>query len=153
VTARQPRDRSRGVFCREIKTQEIAIMSTESDSSTAVKIVQSQLDAYNARDIESFMECWDSDAEYFEFPANLLARGADAIRARHVARFQEPGLFGRLLHRMCVGNLVVDHEQVRRSFPAGSGHVEVIAMYEVANGRIARAWFRIGEPVLDGEAG
>lgn len=110
--------------------------------------VQEQLKAYNARDIDAFMRWWAEDCLYYAFPDQLLAQGADAIRARHVERFREPDLHGRLLHRSCVGNLVVDHEIVTRNFPEGRGEVEVICLYEVSEGRIARAWFKLGEPRL-----
>jgi putative hydrolase of HD superfamily len=106
--------------------------------------VQRQLDAYNARDIEAFMRWWAPDCEYFGFPGTLLARGKEAIRDRHVERFREPDLFGRLDSRMVVGNLVVDRETVTRNFPEGLGEIDVLAIYEVADGLIARAWFSMG---------
>ena len=106
--------------------------------------VRMQLDAYNARDIEAFMQCWADDCEYREFPDTLLARGAAEVRRRHVARFQEPHLFGELLARFSVGNLVVDRERVTRSFPDGPGEVDVIAIYQVEGGRILKAWVKSG---------
>ncbi len=118
--------------------------------STPEAIVQAQLDAYNARDIDAFMRYWADDAQYFEFPNTLLASGAAQIRERHRARFQEPNLFGRLINRMVLGNCVVDHEHVTRTFPEGPGHVSVIAIYEVLDGKIAKAWFKLGPRVLLG---
>ncbi|MCQ4160433.1 nuclear transport factor 2 family protein [Roseomonas sp. GC11] len=111
--------------------------------------VRMQLEAYNARDIDAFMAWWAEDCRCYAFPDTLLAEGAAEIRARHIERFREPGLFGRLLSRAVVGNLVVDHETVRRSFPEGPGEVDVICLYEVEGGKIARAWFRMGERRLD----
>ncbi|GBQ85916.1 hypothetical protein AA13595_1761 [Gluconacetobacter johannae DSM 13595] len=110
--------------------------------------VQKQLDAYNARDIDAFMRYWAEDCRYYEFPDRLLARGAAEIRARHMARFQEPNLHGRLVNRMVVADMVVDHETVTRTFPDGAGEIDVVAIYEVKNGVIARAWFKIGPPRL-----
>lgn len=112
-------------------------------------VVQRQLDAYNAKDIEAFMACWAQDAKIYAHPDTLLADGAAAIRARHELRFREPNLFGRLVQRMSVGNTVVDREAVTRTFPEGPGQVDVIAIYELAAGRITRAWFVMGEPELD----
>ena len=126
-----------------------------SDGSNPLKpetVVQNQLDAYNARDIDAFMALWAEDAQYFQHPATLLAAGHDAIRARHAVRFQEPELFGRLVNRIAVGNTVVDHEIVTRNFPEGRGTVEVIATYEVGNDKITKAWFILGEPILDANA-
>jgi hypothetical protein len=113
------------------------------------EIVGRQLDAYNARDIDAFMACWAEDARFFAFPDTLLAEGAQHIRERHVLRFQEPNLHGRLVARMAVGTMVVDQEIVTRTFPEGTGTVEVIAIYEVEGGLIRKAWFKLGAPVLD----
>jgi hypothetical protein len=115
-------------------------------------LIQRQLDAYNARDIEAFMATWAEDAEYYEHPNTLLARGHAQIRERHVTRFLEPNLYGKLIKRMEMGNQVVDQEVVTRTFPEGTGHVQVIALYEVADDKIARAWFIIGPRVLDAAA-
>ncbi len=106
--------------------------------------VARQLDAYNARDIDGFMACWTPDCEYFAFPDTLLAKGAQAVRARHLERFQEPDLFGRLEARVVMGNLVVDRETVTRNFADGIGEIEVLAIYKVDGGLIRRAWFAMG---------
>ena len=106
--------------------------------------VQKQLDAYNARDIDAFMSVWADDAQYFSHPSSLLASGATAIRERHVARFNEPNLHGALINRVTLGNTVVDHERVTRTFPEGPGVVEVVAIYDVQDGKIRNAWFLVG---------
>jgi hypothetical protein len=116
-----------------------------SDNADPELPVQRQLDAYNARDIDAFMQCWADDCRYYEFPDRLLADGAAAIRDRHVARFKEPDLHGRLIERIAAAGLVIDQETVTRNFPEGLGEVDVVAIYEVENGRIAKAWFRMGE--------
>ena len=110
--------------------------------------VQKQLEAYNARDIEDFMQWWADDREYYEFPSRLLASGANEIRERHIARFSEANLYGKLVKRISVGNMVVDQEVVTRTFPDGPGEIDVVAIYEVENGKIAKAWFKMGTPRL-----
>nr|WP_312990564.1 hypothetical protein [Rhizobium populisoli] len=74
-----------------------------------------------------------------------MAGNAAEIRARHVERFKEPDLFGKLLTRIVVGNAVVDHETITRNFPEGKGEVDVVCIYEVENGKIAKAWFKMSE--------
>jgi hypothetical protein len=103
-------------------------------------VVQRQLDAYNARDIDALLAAYDDAAELFEHPATLLASGSAALRERYLARFQEPNLHAALLSRTVMGNFVVDHEKVTRTFPEGTGTIQLIMIYEVLNGRIARAW-------------
>jgi hypothetical protein len=110
--------------------------------------VQQQLEAYNARDIEAFMQWWAEDCYYYGFPDQLLAKGIAEIRERHLIRFREPNLHGRLITRLSLDNLVIDQEVVTRTFPEGPGEVDVIAIYEVAGGKITKAWFKMGKPRL-----
>jgi len=107
-------------------------------------VVHRQLDAYNARDIDAFMACWADEAQLFEHPSTVLARGAAEIRERHIARFTEPDLRGHLVRRIVLGDKVVDHELVTRNFPDGPGRIEVVAIYQVERGRITAAWFVVG---------
>ena len=118
------------------------------DTTDSTISVQRQLEAYNARDIDAFMFWWADDCHYYEFPNHLLARGASSIRDRHIARFKEENLHGRLVNRIAVANMVIDQETVTRTFPDGPGDVDVIAIYEVENGKIAKAWFKMGSPRL-----
>jgi len=111
-------------------------------------VIRAQLDAYNARDIDAFMRYWADDCQYYAFPDTLLASGADAIRQRHIVRFTEPNLFGTLINRIVIGSMVVDQETVSRTFPDGPGEVDVVAIYEDADAKIIKAWFRMGEPKL-----
>jgi hypothetical protein len=114
---------------------------TEHDSPTAV--VQRQLDAYNARDISALLAIYAPDARQFEHPGTLLATGSAQIGERFATRFQEPNLHARLLQRVVMANIVIDHEHVTRTFPEGPGAVELVAIYEVAAGRIQSASVKI----------
>jgi hypothetical protein len=110
--------------------------------------VQKQLDAYNARDIDAFMQWWSDDCQHYEFPDRLIASGLAEMRPRYIARFREPNLFGKLVKRIVVDNVVIDQELVTRTFPDGPGEIDVIAIYEVSAGKIAKAWFKMGQPRL-----
>ncbi|KJV09334.1 steroid delta-isomerase [Elstera litoralis] len=124
-------------------------MHSEHTGSGAIEYpVQKQLEAYNARDIDAFMEWWAEDCQCFLFPSQLIAQGTLEIRARYVARFEEPNLHAEILARMIVGNLVIDHEHITRTFPNGPGEIDTIAMYEIDDGKIVKAWFKMGEPRL-----
>lgn len=120
-----------------------------SASTTLEMVAQQQLDAYNARDIEALMAIYADNARMFEHPSTLIADGSDALRERFTLRFQEPNLYARLLHRIVVGNKVIDHELVTRTFPEGTGTSELVMIYEIENGKIARAWTIPGAKTLD----
>ena len=113
-----------------------------------VNVVQRQLEAYNAKNIDSFMKEWGQDAEIYQHPETLLAKGHDEIRKRHLERFKEPDLFGKLISRTVYGNRVVDQEIVTRNFPEGKGTVEVLCIYEIADLKITKAWFLMGKPTI-----
>ena len=112
-------------------------------------VVQRQLDAYNARDIEALMATYAGDGQQFEHPSKLLASGLAAVRERFIARFKEPNLHAVLLNRIVMGGVVIDHEKITRTFPEGRGQIELVAIYEVQNGRIAKATFISGPKTLE----
>jgi hypothetical protein len=58
-------------------------------SSDPAAVVQRQLDAYNARDVDALLATYAEDAQMFEHPSKLLATGAVALRERFVARFHK----------------------------------------------------------------
>jgi hypothetical protein len=117
-------------------------------SLSPAAVVQAQLDAYNARDLDAILACYAPDAQQFELHGACLAEGHAAMRARFALRFQEPNLHARLLSRTVLGAVVVDLECISRNFPDGPGTVEMLCIYEVADGLIRRASFVMGKPVL-----
>ena len=111
-------------------------------------VVQRQLDAYNAHDLDAWIATYAPDAQQFEHPAKLLASGADSIRVRGAARFAEPDLHARLIRRTIAGHVVIDHEVVTRNFDAGVGTVEMVCIYVVKGDRIQSASFVFGPTVM-----
>ena len=107
--------------------------------TTPAAVVQRQLDAYNRRDLDALMGTYAEHACQYEHPATLAASGAAQIRERMGVRFQEPDLHARLVQRVVMGNLVIDQEVVTRNFPEGVGEVDLVAIYEVIDGRIVSA--------------
>jgi len=115
---------------------------------TPEAIVQHQLDAYNAHDVDALVAIYADDAQQFEHPSTLLASGSAQLRERFATRFAESRPHAALLNRIVSGSLVIDHERITRTFPEGPGSMEMVAMYEVRGQRIARAWFVFGAKTL-----
>lgn len=115
---------------------------------TPAAVVQRQLDAYNARDLDALLATYAPDARQYEHPGKLMANGAADIRERMAVRFAEPNLHARLMQRVVMGNIVIDHEEVTRTFPEGAGTVEMVAIYEVVGGRIASASVQVSNKRL-----
>jgi len=55
----------------------------------------------------------------------------------------------RVVPPTTLGQMVIDHEEVTRTFPEGTGKIELVAIYEVRDGRIATARFLTGPKKLD----
>lgn len=109
-----------------------------------LSIVQAQLDAYNAKDIDALLATYADDAEHYTLHGPQLAKGHAMLRERFLTRFQEPDLHARLLSRTVVGNIVVDSELITRNFPDGISRLEMLCIYEVVDGIIQRASFATG---------
>lgn len=107
---------------------------------TPQAVAQAQLDAYNAHDVEGLCALYADDACQYRHPDILLAQGRQAIRKRYAERFAGSSPRAQLLQRIVSGNTVVDSERVHD----GASYTELLAIYEVMNGQIAKAWFRNG---------
>lgn len=114
-------------------------------SRASERVVQAQLDAYNARDLDAWLATYSEDAEQFMLHAGSLAKGHAAIRQRMEERFKDPHLHATLLHRTVMETTVVDHELVARTTPDGLAEVEMVCIYEVSGGRIVNATFSMGQ--------
>ena len=115
---------------------------------TPISVVQAQLDAYNAKDVEALLETYAPDAEQYTLHGELLAKGHDQLRARFVARFNEPDLHAKLVSRIVVGGIVTDAELITRNFPEGIGTLELLCIYEVTESRIQKASFALGQKTI-----
>jgi putative hydrolase of HD superfamily len=118
------------------------------NNTSALAVVQAQLDAFNARDIDALLRAYAPDAEQFALHGERLAKGHDELRPRYLARFAEPDLHARLLSRTVMGKFVTDLELITRNFPEGVGTLEMLCIYEVVDGCIRRASFAPGAMTL-----
>lgn len=112
-------------------------------------VIQRQLDAYNAKDVDAWLATYAPDAKQYEHPAKLVASGHAEIRARTAVRLSEPNIHAQLLSRSVMGKVVIDHEIVTRNFPEGIGKLELVCMYVVENGLIQSVSFVAGTPILE----
>lgn len=101
-------------------------------------IVQKQLDAYNARDIEGFLAAYTNDVKLYNFPGALNSDGLDAMREGYGGMFAStPDLHADISNRIVIGNIVIDKEEVT----ANGYKFSAVAIYEVENGKISKVTF------------
>lgn len=109
-------------------------------AETPEQLVQRQVEAYNARDLERFAATYAEDVQIYRMPSREASLSGRTALAEYYGanRFQNPALRADIVNRIVIGNKVIDHERVRgiREQP-----VEVVAVYEVSGGLIRTVWF------------
>ena len=106
-------------------------------SNPIVEIVQRQLEAYNAHELDAFAACYCDTVEMFRHPnAEPMLSGKAELKEFYGSnRFMSPDLHAEILGRIVLGNKVIDHERIT-GLPKGT--FEVVVVYEVHNGLIQR---------------
>jgi hypothetical protein len=108
--------------------------------SASSDLVQRQLDAYNAQDIDAFMACYADNASLGPYRGTPTHEGTAAVRQRHADLFaQFPQNKARVVYRIDLGTTVIDHEDVERA--PGGERFQVAAIYTIDNGKIVRVEF------------
>jgi uncharacterized protein (TIGR02246 family) len=109
--------------------------------SEVTDVVDAQIDAYFARNLERFVACYAPEAVITNASGDVLAEGHDSIREMYRGLFKDsPQLAGRIVNRIVVGSFVADHEEVEGfNMPGSPSSIQAIAVYQVSDGRISRA--------------
>ncbi len=110
--------------------------------SLAEQAASLQLVAYNARDIESFLQCYSDDIECLDLKTGeIFCSGHTEMRAIYGAMFHRcPDLHCTLVKRIICGDIAIDEEYVIGQIPGKNTHAT--AIYQVNDaGLIMKAWF------------
>ena len=102
-------------------------------------VVQQNLELYNKRDIEGFMETFATDIELYTLGEHAPAiAGLQGMRNFYKKLFDaSPKLHSTVLKRIVFGNKVIDHESISGRLDAKEP-VEVVVIYEVRDEKIFR---------------
>ncbi len=103
------------------------------------KIVQANLDAYNAHDIELFMSFFSEDVAMYNFKdSKQTAFGIKEVRAIYEPYFKaSPNLHSKILKRTVFDNKVIDHEYITGA-RGSSDAFEIVLIYEVEDTKIVK---------------
>lgn len=106
---------------------------------SAVDVVQRQLDAYNARDLDRFLVNFSDAITVFRLPSTEPSLVGKAAFAQFYAtqRFNLPGLRADLVNRIVLGSKVIDHERI---FGVRDTPLEMGVAYHVVGDTIERMW-------------
>lgn len=117
-----------------------AFQTNEIIKKTPRDIVQQQVNAYNARDLEAFIATYGPDIKLYTYPDKLASTGHEEMRKTYGPMFKNtPKLHCEIVNRIVQGNFVIDHERVS-GLPNGRV-VDAVAIYEVRDNLIRNVWF------------
>ncbi|MFT6055490.1 MAG: hypothetical protein ACJAS3_002542 [Roseivirga sp.] len=104
---------------------------------SAELVVQQQLEAYNNRNINTFMATMSTEIVLYNFAdGKLLAQGFKDVKAMYSSLFsQSPQLHSELTNRIVLGNQVIDHETITGRM-GSSEAIELVVIYEVSESKI-----------------
>jgi hypothetical protein len=114
-----------------------AINSTMGQNISPEQVVQQNLDFYNKRDIEGFMNSFSDNIVFYNFSDNkITATGLAEVRKLYTELFDtSPKLHSTILKRIIFDNKVIDHESIEGR-KGSVDIIELVLIYEVKNDKI-----------------
>ena len=107
-------------------------------NETPEQIVQKQVNAYNARNIDAFLSTYAEDVKIYNEQGQLIIEGHDQMRAGYSNMFETvTNLYCEIENRIVINNKVIDKEKVRYN----NSYINAVAVYEVSNGKISKVNF------------
>lgn len=117
-----------------------ALVASASSVPGPEVVVQRQIEAFNAHDLEAFLTAFGEDLEMAALPDGPGgASGKARLRELYAERFRRnPDLRATVLDRMVSGTSVIQRERI--SGRAGKAPLEATVIYQVKAGAIRRMW-------------
>ena len=100
------------------------------------EIVQRQVNAYNARNLDAFIDTYADEIEIYQ-DGKLVMKGREQMRKDYDFLNKVPNLYCEIKNRIVINNKVIDKEKVR----FGKQFIHAVAIYEIENGKIKKVTF------------
>jgi hypothetical protein len=105
------------------------------DAMNSVDVVQKQLEAYNACNLDAFLACYAPGAVIVDGEGREMCRGMVRLREVYGPMFRDnPHQFAIVLSRIAAGTYVVDDEEIEGR--ADNIRRRAVLMYRVQDGLI-----------------
>lgn len=102
-------------------------------------IIDEQVEAYNARDLDRFIHCYAEEVTIEDGAGNVVLDGHEAIRTLYGTLFaHSPDLHVRIANRIRAGDYVIDEEEIAGFvMPGYPTDFRAAVVYRVMGGKIA----------------
>jgi len=109
-----------------------------------LKPVKTQLDAYNAQDVELFMAQFHDDIEARTLEGEVWMSGKQQMRSHYTKLFAEnPNNRAQVPERWVMGDYVFDQEVITGR-EGQAGEMKAVVIYKIESGLIRRVHFVLG---------
>jgi len=111
------------------------------DTTEVTDLIEKQIAAFNARDIEGFLACFTSDARILDAAGTLMAQGSEGIRQMYASLFaNSPDLHSEITNRIQIGGWVIDDEHTTGFvLPGYPTELRAVVVNHVVDGKIAQS--------------
>lgn len=112
------------------------------ESQNPEDVVQAQIEAYNAHDVERFASCYSDTVKIYQLGESApMLSGLSQLTESYQFLNQVPKEYKAIIDKRIVnGPFVIDNERVVGRGP-DLEDVSVVAIYEVRDGKILNVWF------------
>lgn len=112
------------------------------ESTIPKTVVQAQIDAYNAHDVDLFVSCFSEDVEVIQLDGSRpTIKGRKMLKKEYSFLKRKPKEFKvEVISTSVVGPVVVLHERLHGR-ANGQFPLDLLAAYEVRKGKITKLWF------------
>jgi hypothetical protein len=100
------------------------------------EIVQRQVNAYNAGNLDAFIDTYSDEIEIYQ-DGKLVMKGREQMRKDYDFLNKVPNLYCEIKNRIVINKKVIDKEKVR----FGKQFIHAVAIYEIENGKIKKVTF------------
>ena len=106
--------------------------------SETTDLVDRQVVAYQARDLDGFLSFYAEDVKIRDFDGNVIADGIEGMHAFYEPLFRDsPQLSAKILNRIVIGDYVIDEEEVSGIDLAGyPAEMHAAVVYQIRDGLI-----------------
>ncbi len=109
------------------------------DSISPLVLTLHQVNAYNAKNLEAFLETYANDIEIYDFPDKLLVKGKEEMKKVYGQLFRNyPKLHCEVKDRMIQGSTVILKEHISG---IELGTLQSIVIYEITENKISKVYF------------
>jgi uncharacterized protein (TIGR02246 family) len=111
------------------------------ETSAVVDLIEQQVAAYNARDLEGFVDCYAAGARFLDAAGTVIAEGHDGLRQMYAPLLDNsPDLHADITNRIHIGTWVIDDEHTTGFvLPGYPTELRAVVVYHVVDAKIAQS--------------